>query len=118
MDLRVIKNDTEYQDLLDWVDSQFDLNVYPDSKEGEQLQIALLLIKQYEDIHYSIPLPNALETIKLKMEERGLINKDLTNWIGSKGYVSALLNGKKPLTLKIAKVLYQKLGVPAEILLS
>ena len=46
------------------------------------------------------------------------IGGDLANWIGSKGYVSALLSEKKPLTLQIAKVLHQKSGIPAEVLLA
>jgi HTH-type transcriptional regulator/antitoxin HigA len=58
------------------------------------------------------------EAVKQKMEEEGLKNKDLTKWIGSKSYVSSLLSGKKPLTLKIAKILHQKLGIPAEVFLA
>lgn len=118
MDLQIIKTEKEYQDLLEWVDRRFELNIPPESKDGEYLQIALLLIKQYEDLHYVIPFPDPIEIVKLKMMENGLMNKDLVNWIGSKGYVSALLNGKKPLTLRIAKVLHQKLGIPAEVLLA
>ena len=118
MDLQIIKSEKEYQELLEWVDGQFDLGVAPESREGGQLQIALLLIKQYEDIHYSIPYPDPIAVVKLKMEEQGLGNKDLVGWIGSKGYVSALLNGKKPLTLRIAKLLHKKLGVPAEVFLT
>ena len=118
MDLQIIKSDKEYDDLLEWVDAQFDLNVDPESKEGGHIQIALLLIKQYEDLHYAIPSPDPIEIVKQRMKENGLMNKDLVNWIGSKGYVSAILSGKKPLTLKIAKVLHQKLGIPAEILLA
>lgn len=78
----------------------------------------LLLIKEYEDKHYPIPTPDPLEAIKLKMEERGLKNKDLVNKIGSKGYVSAILSGKKPLTLEPAKIFHKELGIPANILLS
>ena len=118
MDLQIIKTENEYHNLLEWIDTQFDLNIAPESREGGQLQIALLLIKQYEDLHYVIPSPDPMEVVKLKMKENGLMNKDLVNWIGSKGYVSALLSGKKPLTLKIAKVLHQKLGIPAEVLLA
>jgi HTH-type transcriptional regulator/antitoxin HigA len=118
MDLQIIRTEKEYQDLLEWVDTQFDLNIAPESKEGGYLQVALLLIKQYEDLHYAIPSPDPIEIVKLKMKENGLLNKDLVSWIGSKGYVSALLNGKKPLTLRIAKVLHQKLGIPAEVLLA
>jgi HTH-type transcriptional regulator/antitoxin HigA len=118
MDLQIIRTEKEYEHLLEWVDTQFDLNIDSQSKEGGKLQIALLLIKQYEDLHYVIPSPDPIEIVKLKMSEKGLMNKDLVNWIGSKGYVSALLSGKKPLTLRIAKVLHQKLGIPAEVLLA
>ena len=52
------------------------------------------------------------------MEERGLKNKDLIGRIGSKGYVSAILSGKKPMTIEIARIFHRELGVPAEVLLS
>ncbi len=118
MTLRPIKTDQEYEIMLEWVDAQFDLLPGINSPEGEQLQIALLLIKAYEDIYHPIPTPDPIEAVKLKMEEKGLLNKDLVSWIGSKGYVSALLNKKKPLTLKLAKIFHQQLGIPAEVLLS
>jgi HTH-type transcriptional regulator/antitoxin HigA len=57
MNLQIIKNEKEYEDMMEWVDSQFDLNITPESKEGELLQIVLLLIKQYEDLHYVVPYP-------------------------------------------------------------
>ena len=44
--------------MLEWVNTQFDLNIAPESKEVGNLQIALLLIKQYEDLHYTIPFPD------------------------------------------------------------
>ena len=118
MTLRPIKTDQEYETMLEWIDNQFDLSPDINSPEGEQLQIALLLVKAYEDIHHPIPTPDPIEAVKLKMEEKGLLNKDLVTWIGSKGYVSALLNKKKPLTLKLAKIFHQQLGIPAEVLLS
>ena len=118
MNLRPIKADDEYEAMLGWIDIQFDLAPEFNSQEGEQLQIALLLIKAYEDVHYHIPTPDPIEAVKIKMEEKGLLNKDLALWIGSKGYVSDLLNKKKPLTLKLAKIFHQKLGIPAEVLLS
>ena len=45
MNLNIIKNENEYQDLLNWVDIQIDLQVTPESEEGKNLQVALLLIK-------------------------------------------------------------------------
>ena len=118
MKLKLLKTKKDYETLLDWVDQMFAKKLKPDSPDGEQLQIALLLIKQYEDEHYSIPSPDPIEAIKIKMEEKGLKSKDLIGIIGSKGYISSLLNGKKPLTLEIARIFHQKLGVSADILLS
>ncbi len=115
MELRPIKNDEQYEAMLNWVDTRFDNLPEPESKEGIALQIALLLIKAYEDEHYPVPAPDPIEVIKLKMEEKGLKSKDLTKWIGSKSYVSALLSGKKPLTLRLAKIFHEQLGIPAQV---
>ena len=52
------------------------------------------------------------------MSEKGWKSKDLVGIVGSKGYVSSLLSGKKALTLEIARIFHRQLGVPAEILLS
>jgi HTH-type transcriptional regulator / antitoxin HigA len=118
MELRPIKTNKQYEAYLQWVDELFDRKVKPSSPEGEKLQVALLLIRQYEDEHFPIPTPDPLEVIKIKMAEKGLKSKDLAGKIGSKGYVSSLLNGKKPLTLDIARIFHRELGVPADILLS
>jgi len=118
MKLKPIKSKKGYQTYLDWVDKQFDNKVKVNSPEGENLQVVLLLIKQYEDEHYAIPIPDAIEAIKIKMGEKGLKNKDLVGKVGTKGYVSALLNRKKPLTLELAKLFHRELGISADILLS
>ena len=118
MILRPIKNELQYQELLDWVDEQFDRKVLPDSPTGEQVQIALLLIKAYEDEHYPIPVPDPIAVIHLKMAEQGLKPKDLVGRIGSKSYVSAILNRRKPLTLAMARFFHHQLHIPASVLLA
>lgn len=118
MELRLIKTEAQYEEYLEWVDKQFDRKVKPDSPIGEKVQVALLLIKQYEDEHHPVPMPDPIEAIKTKMKERGMKNKDLVGKVGSKGYVSALLNRRKPLTLELAKLFHRELSIPAEVLLS
>lgn len=118
MELKIIRTKKQYQEYLDWVDKQFDSHVKPDSPQGEKVQVALLLIKQYEDLHYPVPVPDPIEVIKLKMQDLGLKNKDLVGKVGSKGYVSALLNKRKPLTLELAKLFHRELSIPAAVLLA
>ncbi len=118
MELKILKTKKQYEQYLNWVDVQFDKKVKANTPQGEKLQVALLLIKQYEDANYPIPLPDPIDAIKVKMDELGLKNKDLVGKVGSKGYVSSLLNKKKPLTLELAKLFHQELNIPAEVLLS
>ena len=118
MELKIIKTKKQYEQFLNWVDVQFNKKVKSNTPQGEKLQVALLLIKQYEDANYPIPLPNPIDAIKFKMDELGLKNKDLVGKVGSKGYVSSLLNKRKPLTLELAKLFHQELNIPAEVLLS
>lgn len=75
-------------------------------------------IKQYENEHNPIPIPDPIEAIKIKMLERGLKNKNLVGKIGSKGYISWLLKKRKPLTIDLAKLFQSELGTAPDILLS
>jgi HTH-type transcriptional regulator/antitoxin HigA len=118
MELKIIKTKKQYEQYLNWVDVQFNNKVKSNTPQGEKLQVVLLLIKQYEDANYPIPLPDPIDAIKFKMNELGLRNKDLVGKMGSKGYVSSLLNKKKPLTLELAKLFHQEFNIPAKVLLS
>jgi len=119
MKLSIIKSEKQYDEYLDWVDIQFNKNIDPNSAGGEKLQIALMLIKHYEAIHYEIPFSDPIEVIKLKMKESGIRNRDLVNKkYGSKGHISSLLNKRKPLTLDLAKRFHKEFGIPAEVFLA
>ena len=80
---------------MNWIDFQLDKKIPPNSPAGEKLQVILILIKHYEDIHFPIPKPDPISVIKLTMLEKGLKSKDLVGKIGSKGHVSAILQGKE-----------------------
>ena len=89
----------------------------PNTPEYDELGILALLIKDYDDRHYPMPELDALEVIKIKMQEMGMKNKDLEPIIGSKGHVSAILSGKREITLKMAQKLKNYFGIPAEVFL-
>ncbi|WP_157097970.1 helix-turn-helix domain-containing protein [Niabella ginsenosidivorans] len=89
----------------------------PNSPEYDELGVLILLIKDYDERHYSLPAVDILEVIKEKMKEKGLRNKDLEPIIGSKGYVSSILSERRKITLKIAGRLKDYFKLPAEIFL-
>lgn len=116
MEIKVLKTEEDYDEALARADEIFD--AIAGSPEGDELELLLLVIKDYEDKHHPVPPPDPIEAIKLTMEEKGLKAKDLAPWIGSKGYVSQILNRKKPLTAEVMKALHKHLGIPGDILLA
>lgn len=79
MELSLIKTEEQYEQYLEWVDLLFDNKVAPDTPDGKKLEVALLLIKHYEDEHHPIPFSDPIEAIKIKMFEMGLKNKFRSN---------------------------------------
>jgi HTH-type transcriptional regulator / antitoxin HigA len=77
------------------------------------------LVRAWEEAHYPMPQPQTLTgMIELKMFELKLKQKDLADLLGIEApRVSELLRGKRPVSLTIAKRLYQKLHIPADFIL-
>ncbi len=112
MNWKVLKTPEEYNRAIKRTMEIFHTE---DADENDELDLLLVLVKDYEDKHIQIPAVNPLEVIKLKMKEHGLRPKDLENIIGSKGQISSVLSGRRALTLKTAQKLKERLALPADI---
>jgi HTH-type transcriptional regulator/antitoxin HigA len=112
MDWKVLKSEEVYQKAVKRALALFH---YESGTEAEELELLLVLIKDYEDKHISIPSLDPVEVIKLKMKEQGLKNKDLEPIIGSKGHVSSVLSGRRELTLAMAQRLKEFFNLPSDV---
>lgn len=115
MNWKVIKSEAEHKIAVKRAMQIF--HAEPNTPEDDELGVLLILIKDFEDKNYPMPELDALEVIKIKMEEMGMKNKDLEPIIGSKGHVSAILSGKREITLKMAQKLKNFFGIPADVFL-
>ncbi|MBS1525806.1 MAG: transcriptional regulator [Bacteroidetes bacterium] len=113
---KVLKSKAEYNEALARTIEIF--HAEDGTSEADELDLLLVLIKDYEDKNIHVPSPDPLDVIKMKMSEKGLKAKDLEPIIGSKGHVSSVLSGKKELTLKMAKKLHAFLGISAEVFIN
>ena len=113
MNWKAIKSDEDYQKASIRLMEIF--HATPMSKEHDELELLMILIKDYDDKHYQLPELDILEIIKFKMKEQGIKAKDLEPIVGSKGHVSAILSGKREITLKMAKKLRDFFRLPAEL---
>jgi HTH-type transcriptional regulator / antitoxin HigA len=115
MNWKVLKTEEDYNTASMRLMEIF--HAEPNTPEGDELDLLLVLVKDYDEKHYVLPELDALEVIKYKMKEMGLKAKDLEPIIGSKGHVSAILSGKREITLKMAQKLKDYFSIPAEVFL-
>ncbi len=114
MNLKPIKTELQYDEALHRLDVIFDAS--PDTEEGNEAEILLLLIEDYEDRYYPIETPDPIEAIKIRMEEKNLNQKDLIRVIGGKSRVSEVFNRKRKLTVDMIRELGRVLDISASVL--
>ncbi len=115
MKAKLIKNDTEHAAALERIQEIFDAK--PGTPEGDEFELLVHLVDEYEAAHHVIEPPDPIEAIKFRMEQGGLKQVDLVPFIGNKSKVSEVLNRKRPLSLAMIRKLHAGLGIPAEALL-
>ena len=115
MDVQPIKTKRDYLRTLKEIESFMDAR--RDTPEGDRLDVLVTLVEAWEAKHYRLGLPDPVEAIKYHMEQKGLEPRDLIPFIGSRNRVYEILNGKRPLTLRMIRRLHEGLGIPAESLL-
>lgn len=112
---KIIKTETEYETAMARVERIFDAK--PGTAKGDELALLLLLVEKYEEEAFPIGLPDPITAIRFRMDQQDLKPKDLIPYIGSKSKVSEVLNGRRPLSLKMIRNLSTNFGIPAEVLL-
>lgn len=120
--LKPITNERDFQEASGWIDHLVDADLLEDSVQRRRaldlLEALSVLAIDYEKKHYAIPAPDPIEAIKQRMEQQDLTQKDVAPYFGGENRVSEVLNGKRPLTLKMIRALHRNLGIPAETLLA
>jgi HTH-type transcriptional regulator/antitoxin HigA len=112
---KILKTEADYKAAMARVEEIFDAR--PGTAKGDELELLLLLVEQYEEQTFPIDLPDPIAALRFRMEQADLKPKDLTPYIGSKSKVSEVLSGKRPLSLTMIRKLVAGLGIPAEVAL-
>lgn len=115
-DIKPIKTIEQYRNYLKLIDKLIDCE--EDSQEEQVLELVSILVESYETEHFPIDPPNPIDAIKLRLEEKGLKRKDLAQYFGSSSRVSEILNGKRQMTIEMARKIRTGLGISAEVLLA
>ena len=115
MNIRPVKTKADYRAALREVEAL--MAAERDTPEGERLDVLVTLVEAYEHRHYPLDLPDPVEAIRFRMEQKGMTPKDLVPMIGQINRVYEVLNRRRPLTLAMIQRLHSELGIPAESLI-
>ena len=117
----MIQTEKEYYAIIERVEA---LLQDPDNLENTEargyieLNILSDLVADYEEIAYPVKFPTLIEVIKLRMYERGLNQKRLSELLGvSTSRISEYLNGKSEPPLNVARIISTKLDIDPAIVL-
>lgn len=116
MKLKILKTPADHKQAVARIAVLMDKEPPPGSPESDELAVLAHLAEHYEKQHHDIGMPDAISAISFRMEQQGLVPKDLVPFLGSPSRVSEILGGKRPLTVQMIRNLHQGLGIPLEVL--
>ena len=95
-----------------------DNNTPIDDPDLIELKRVSEIVENYELEHYPIGTPSLREVIELRMFEMKLKQKDLAEILEtSTSRISEYLNGKRDITIEIARALHKNLNIDSDIIL-
>ena len=115
MDIKPIKTKADHRAALKEIEAL--MAAERDTPAGERLDVLVTLVEAYERKHFRFDLPDPVEAIKFRMEQKGMTPKDLVPMIGRINRVYEVLSRRRPLTLAMIQRLHRELGIPAESLI-
>lgn len=117
MEPRIIKTDEQYRRFLSEVETLAAEDPDPESAAGARLELLAKLVEDYEKTRFPFEKPDPIDAILFRMEQEGLRQKDIADLLGGKNRASEILARKRPLTLPMIRSLYERLEIPAGLLI-
>jgi HTH-type transcriptional regulator/antitoxin HigA len=115
----VLRNEAEYTAAVAEIDQLLDLDPPPHSEAYERLEFLSVLVHAYEETHFPLEqLTTPQDVVTFMLEQKGLSQTDLAQWLGGESPMRAFLQGNSSLSLPQIEQLRVHLGVPADLLLS
>ena len=116
-----LENEEQYEVMIERIEELLPLvsNETPvNDRNMIELVVISNLVEEYEEKYYPVDMPTLPEIIRDEMAERGITQKELAELLGvSPSRISEYMTGKAEPTLKVARLLNQKLDIDADFIL-
>jgi HTH-type transcriptional regulator / antitoxin HigA len=117
MNVKVIKDYSEYEAALTLLSELMDKKIIPGSDDENTIELLLVVLKDYEQKNLQPLDIDPIEAIKFRMEQLRFSQKDLIPFLGTISKVSEVLSGKRKLSLSMIRKLHKGLEIPLESLI-
>lgn len=97
MSIKPIKSEEDYDNALVEIDELW--LSQPGTEEGDHLEVLVVLVQDYERVHYPIGPPDLASAIEYEMDKRGLTRQDVTereeSAVNAAEYISTGASGQR-----------------------
>ncbi len=114
MQIRPIKTVEDNEAALARIEQLWDAE--PNTPEGDELDVLATLVSAFEEEFFPIEAPDPIEAIKFRMEQQGLEDKDLVQFLGQRSRVTEVLNRQRRLSITMIRKLNAGLKIPLDCL--
>lgn len=115
--LKPIKTNSQHDKYLARAYDLMQMDLEPNTKESDELEVLSILIESYEKTNYPIEAPNPIEAILFRLDQLGMPKSELSKLLGSRSRASEILKGKRKLSIAMIRKLNQQLGISAQTLI-
>jgi HTH-type transcriptional regulator/antitoxin HigA len=115
MKIRPIRTVGDLRRALARIERIIDARV--NSRDYDELEVLSILVEDFERRHFPIGPLNPVAAIRFKVEQQGLRQSDLAEYMGGRARVSEVFAGKRDLSKQMIRNLCEGLNIPSDVLL-
>ncbi len=117
-----IRSDDDLDRALEEIDRLMDLED-PTPRDQDRLEVLVTLVEAYEETHYPVPLPTAIEAIKFRLDQMGFRSpaeqtKALAGALGSRSRAYEVMHKQRGLSTQMIVKLWRRFAIPLESLIT
>ena len=115
MRIKPVKTEADYEAALGEIERLMDAR--PGTPNGDRLDVLATLVEDYERKHWPIDPPDPVISVRFCIEDRGVPQEQVIRIFGQRSHFYEFMNGRRGLPMRVAYLLHERLGIPAESLL-
>ncbi|TND03196.1 MAG: transcription regulator with HTH domain [Bacteroidetes bacterium] len=82
------------------------------SAQAKQAEVLFVLLRDFERSFFPPSFPDPVEAIRYRMNQLGLVQRDMVPYFGSESRASEVLGRQRKMTVKMIAALHYGLGIP------